>query len=313
LFNEGKDTFDGALVSIGFDLLTPALQIQGKPRLFFTADFRESLESDTNLASSFANQDLTLGGFTQAVPNFVGTVNANLQDDPLYPPGAGLPPIDDPSTVFFEDREGRYEAYPVGVDPISLPLLNGCYTERRQPTGVGALVNCNPADIRVNTEGQITRMWTAGIGAAFDTPIERYPVRIRIGLDYMGEQVKMSGQLFEVVPGPGNVPQRTAQKVTERHIYHGIAPSVGLDIEVGRVGPLALSFMFEVQVAYLFGTDRVFLCKNPVVFDAQGQIRECINSTQTFQRTSGRGAFFVDVEPLQVYGGLGFRVAFVGN
>ena len=76
---------------------------------------------------------------------------------------------------------------------------------------------------------------------------------------------------------------------------------------------IVLTTLVALGATYMFGTDRVFLCKNPVVIDAQGQIRECINSTQDFQRTSGRGAFYVDVEPLQVYGGLGFRIAFVGN
>lgn len=85
----------------------------------------------------------------------------------------------------------------------------------------------------------------AGVGASFELPIESYPVRINTSVNYFRAK-NVVGALHDWA-APTGTPSVTLNP-THDLITQGIAPGIGLDVDIGQVDWMAIGFYSTTYV-----------------------------------------------------------------
>jgi hypothetical protein len=117
-----------------------------------------------------------------------------------------------------------------------------------------------PPFLRVEQGFDLENTLYLGVGGSFLLPVDAYPIRITAGVSYYRSKGQVDA-LIDWATSPVSAtrppPQASSiQRISEELITQGIAPSLGLDVEVGRVGWLALTFYSNSYLGIpLAGTD----------------------------------------------------------
>lgn len=197
----------------------------------------------------------TLGGSGKAeraiLTAFIG-LNGSLAS-PALSTGLGAPRIylrggyrfpTSPEPMILDDQ------IPIAAaDLTNDPTLCGTSTPRT--------IQC---EHRIQTQLQIQGLWNAGIGVEFDLPIEIQPIKLDLGVEYLGEQFQYTGSAARVdrgrldPRGPIQILNTvTLPQVTKTDFVHSLGPRAGLLANVGRVGPVTVYLSVETTFTFYLG------------------------------------------------------------
>ncbi len=120
--------------------------------------------------------------------------------------------------------------------------------------------NLQEADIRTRLRGNPEYFWYVGGGVALQMPIEWTPVFVKIGAHYMQDRVDVTGQI-DRSQGAGTL---TTTEFTDELTTPGVGPSLGLEAQIARFGPVSLDFVADVLFSFpLSGTHSQFGVEQP--------------------------------------------------
>lgn len=144
--------------------------------------------------------------------------------------------------------------------------------------------------------------WFAGLGLAIDFPVGEYDFRLLPSIDYLGQRVSVRAQSRRVaelvspvppaIPGSPDLSRRADFRFEEisgkdSKVLHSVGLRLGLETEMGRVGPVAINGYAEIATLWLLG-------------DREVEVRA---------GGEGAGDFRMDLDSTIVQGGLGVRFA----
>jgi hypothetical protein len=99
-------------------------------------------------------------------------------------------------------------------------------------------------------------LWYAGGGIALQMPIEFTPVFVKIGAHYMQERIDAIGTIDT---GIGSADDFVTAEGSKELTIGGAGPSLGIEAEVWRFGPVGVQFAADVLMTFpLSGTDAQF-------------------------------------------------------
>jgi len=166
------------------------------------------------------------------------------------------------------------------------------------------------AQAQVRTKGKflIDKWYYAGLGAAFQLPIEGFNIKLKPSLNYTYIDGQFTSFLVqEVLNMPsGNTPDFPRQ--TEVGVInHAITPRIEVDAEVYKQGPIAVGLfaMFETQLIVAGDTEH----EATVLSCYDDGPAECAN----VDGSAGALVFQYDRDPIIYYGGIGIRMSWVGG
>jgi hypothetical protein len=112
---------------------------------------------------------------------------------------------------------------------------------------------------RMQLDVRMKRMWSTGLGVAFQTELGGFPLQIRPSFHYFGQQADLLMVSRHLgVPNTPDPPQETINNsVTssdeKSEVYHGFGPRLAFDVELARRGPVAFHLLTGVYLAYFPG------------------------------------------------------------
>ena len=167
------------------------------------------------------------------------------------------------------------------------------------------MTNGQEPDLHTRMRSNPEYLWYAGGGVALQMPIDFTPVFLKIGAHYMQQNLKVTGQIERSQGGPV-----FSNEVTKKLDTTGVGPSLGLEAEVYRFGPVALQFVADVFFTFpLSDTDTSFDVEEPLPFG--GDPPSCTtNPTAVPCVTPGR--FDYKGDNVHYFGVAGLRFAWVG-
>ena len=122
----------------------------------------------------------------------------------------------------------------------------------------GAPTQIGTCDHRMTAKLTINAMWALGVGAEFVLPVWDRPLRVRTGVDYIGQSLEFSG---EATRSDRQTQQGGAAAVVNReytvstskvsHILHSIGPTIAFEAEAARVDDLSLNVFLEGRFYWL--------------------------------------------------------------
>lgn len=174
--------------------------------------------------------------------------------------GDGTPlPVQD-GQVFYKHDHFDGAAIPLSFElmtPSFLPKLAGRprlfgevgYQFPREPrfqaarasSGVETGLPTTPDLPRMELDVKMKRMWSTGVGVAFQTEIGGFPIQIRPSLNYFGQQA----EFLMTASSPG-----VDASLSKTEVYHGLGPKLGFDVEMGRRGPLSFHLLLATYLAW---------------------------------------------------------------
>jgi hypothetical protein len=194
-------------------------------------------------------------GSSNVVSPLVG-VSAELMT-PSLSPHAGKPRFfvhGDVETIFDSEWSPAKEGSPGSV---SFPIidLNGdgipdAESSVKSATGTGSVAQHETERLRLS----------AGLGVAFAFELLGRTVRVRPSVDYQWQrtEVRMLVSDAESLDGGLLCPCRILELSSrEMHTFHGVGPSLELELDAGRVGPFSISVFSGVQSYRVLGTRKV--------------------------------------------------------
>ncbi|MEE2663626.1 MAG: hypothetical protein VX681_05875 [Myxococcota bacterium] len=105
----------------------------------------------------------------------------------------------------------------------------------------------DPNNKHITANGSVDQeFWIlAGMGAAFQLPIEGYNLKLKPSLNYFYSRSSVHAELTQGIPevSPGITVVTAEEGVTN----HGIAPRIEFDAEIYREGPLSIGFFLAVD------------------------------------------------------------------
>jgi hypothetical protein len=142
--------------------------------------------------------------------------------------------------------------------------------------------------------------WIAygGGGVALQLPIEFTPVFLKLGAVFTEEQLDSVGTIDRGTNGANNKIFSLSNERTEALKIPGIGPSVGVEAEVWRFGPIALQFVADLLVSFplsddktSFDLDEPFLPGDPPSCVTNPSAVPCVNPAH-FQFKADNPSFF---------------------
>jgi hypothetical protein len=164
--------------------------------------------------------------------------------------------------------------------------------------------NLQEADIRTRLRGNPEYFWYVGGGVALQMPIEWTPVFLKIGGHYMEDRVDVVGQI-DRSQGPGSL---ATTEFTDELTIPGVGPSIGLEAQIARFGPLSLDVVADVLFSFpLSGTDSQFTVEQPTFGGdppqcSVSQVPGCIEPAD----------FGYDADNVHYFGVVALRFSWVG-
>ena len=159
--------------------------------------------------------------------------------------------------AFFQAGYG----FPQGGD-TELATVNSA--PRLNRTGT-SLLPLEAKDVNVFVFSKPVGFWWAGVGTSFSVPMGEYDVEIKPSINYLGETIKSEVIVEEHIPRLGDPAEALPDPVTgiigqtfyhtsnvSKDVYHGIAPGLGLNIELGRRGPVAIGLYADSLFGIFF-------------------------------------------------------------
>lgn len=277
------------------------------------------------------------------VTEYIGT-DGTVYDNGIYRGGAdsmrtlfgrtpGTNPIDGPSIQFgFEIMGPEIEALLWKPRPFFTfeyrNQLEGSTTTARAQSGPPRIdgIDRSPRAHRVRVKGDAEQLdwFLAGLGTAFQLPIEGYNVKLKPSLNYFYSRSQIEAILFQLVRTsptdfPPNFPQTTLQEVDN----HGIAPRLELDAEIFREGPLAFGFFVALDFLYILGGPVKHVTDvNGCFGDAERSPNDPLGApcsrvndpnNAAFYKTSGTLRYELERDRLTYQGTAGIRVSWMGG
>lgn len=175
--------------------------------------------------------------------------------------------------------------------------------------------------LRIQTKGDPNYFWWAGGGVAFQLPIESYTVRAKLGLAYMEESVDAVSRIdqFVGVDTEGE-PVKKIVKGTQNLTIRSIAPSIGLEADLARFGPLVIGLAADTMFSIaLSGTNASTAPEDCADQSLQFESFACLSSPGTQSQPgapfvpSGNGAFGFKADTLHIFGSVSIRFSWVGT
>ena len=186
-------------------------------------------------------------------------------------------------------------------------------------------------NVRIKGKFLIDKTYYAGIGGAFQLPIEGFNVKLKPSINWVKVDSQVTPFLVQglVVGGKAinNFPRQNEVPITN----HGIAPRLELDAEVYRNGPISVGLFGLFEVQYLISgplkhTETVTSCfghENDQVESPPGsgtfvpapctQIPPHGPNDPPSADNAGVVKFDYDRDPGIYYGGVGLRVSWMGG
>ena len=113
-----------------------------------------------------------------------------------------------------------------------------------------------PCDTNAFLRSKLDWYWFAGVGMAFEFPLWDYNVQIKPAFGYLEERLKTTAEFRELARVAGSIQFiRNIQETDDS--LRGIGPRLGLDVELGRRGPIAISIVSHAMLAFILN-DRSF-------------------------------------------------------
>ena len=256
----GGDSFISEYFQFEGKLYTP-LQLSGfptKPRVFLTAGLQIPLADE--LIAERIDEEL----INRYAPG------ANTPGNPLL-----LAP-DDSAFVQQEFLDNCLQNSPQPGIPLTNPFSR--------------LESCA---LRVRSKVTVDALWMAGVGVELSIPVLGNVLRIRPAVEYFGMSIQTDGEFVRTNSGATLDDVEEETKATgDPQLYHGIAPSIAVAVDVFEEGPWRWSMFLQSRIVYFF---------NEPTLSAQG----AISSTNNISFISG-----VDNIAFQVGGG--FQVQWTG-
>ena len=199
--------------------------------------------------------------------------------------------------------------------------LEGKTATVRDQTGPPAIpgVDSQPQTRRIRAKGNAEQLnWMlAGLGTAFQLPIEGYNVKLKPSVNYFYSRTEVEALLIQpirVASGEFNnfFPQTTLEEVTN----HGIAPRLELDAEIYRDGPLAFGFFIAVDFLYIVGGPVKHIVDTNGCFGDGASATPCSrvdDPNDPLYRTSGTLRYELERDRLSYQGIAGIRVSWMGG
>ena len=156
-----------------------------------------------------------------------------------------------------------------------------------------------PGDTRLQIKASPDSYWFIGAGAAARLPLDFAPVWVRLGVSYMEEEITYRGTIFQTFDQTNPIVPATflEDEVTIR----SISPTIGLEAEVARVGPIAISILGETFLSIALDNE-----ERSFSFQAPGQ-------GFPDNPNGGQGNFTFDPDTLHVFGGAHLRFSWIGG
>lgn len=205
----------------------------------------------------------------------------------------------------FEDVIGDMRIFVVGGMRDMLEGNTSVVRAQTQPP---------PFDIakaQVRTKGKflIDKWYYAGLGLAFQLPIEGFNIKLKPSLNYMYIEGQLTSFLVQgILNLPGGISNGDYPRQMEVGVVnHALTPRIELDAEVYKQGPIAVGVfaMFETQL--IVGGDTQH---EATVLSCFGDgPAECAN----VDGSAGALVFQYDRDPIIYYGGIGLRLSWVGG
>jgi hypothetical protein len=167
------------------------------------------------------------------------------------------------------------------------------------------------------TSGEVqTLVLSAGLGTAFTLDAFERRLRIKPSLEWMRQEIKVSGQMVRVYrkdtgTGTGTgTPQPAASFFLQEPIdlqtddtlpFHGIGPGLEVEMDAGRAGPVVLSLFLSGQAYYMLGDREVHLTGTDQITDPA-----MVPNTQSVSAD-----FDFNIHQWSYQGGLGIRFRWV--
>jgi hypothetical protein len=116
-------------------------------------------------------------------------------------------------------------------------------------------VNGVEADLRAEIEGEPRWFWYTGIGTAIRLPFER-PTFLKIAGNYHEQRVNAFGRVDRGQSVGTTFLGVNRLEEEEELTIKGLGPSIGLETEVARIGPVSFGFAADLMITFpLSGTD----------------------------------------------------------
>jgi len=192
-------------------LYTPLqLEIPLKPRLYLTAGVQVPLASE--LIAERIDEEL---------------INR-------YEPGANNPQtnlLNRPDDSAFVQQE----------------FLDNCLQNSPAPgTATNMFSRIESCALRIRNKVTVDATWQAGVGVEFSAPIMDTVLRLRPAVEYFGMSVQTSGEFARTNSGTTlDDIEELVTGVGDPEIYHGIAPSIAIAVDVLEDGPWRWSMFVQ--------------------------------------------------------------------
>lgn len=162
--------------------------------------------------------------------------------------------------------------------------------------------NGQEPDVRLRLSGEPEYFWWAGAGVALQLPVHRYPVWVKLAVNYLEEETNVVGRADEQT----GIDPITDDPVNEANIdektlkMRMIAPSLGLEALFARMGPVALGIAGDFMVGFnISSSDTKFVVQAPGL-------------TSIGPDSGGPVTFRYDADSPWFWGGLTLRFTWVG-
>jgi hypothetical protein len=167
--------------------------------------------------------------------------------------------------------------------------------------------NLQETDIRTRLRGNPEGIWYVGGGVALQLPVEIMPVFLKIGVHYMEDRVDAIGTIDRKV---GDEPKQTAE-AKKKMTMPGVGPSLGVEAEIARFGPLALNFVADVLFSFpLSGTEAEFSVDEPT--SPSDTVPQCSATGGTFPSCAEPAHFKYDADNVHYLGAVALRFSWIG-
>jgi hypothetical protein len=151
-------------------------------------------------------------------------------------------------------------------------------------------------------------LWYVGGGVALQLPVEFTPVFLKIGGHYSQNRVDAVASVTRgfIDPEGNSVP--VTNEITDEMNTPGAGPSVGIEAEIWRFGPVALQFVADVLFSFpLSDTEATIAVDEPL---GPGEVY-CKDAPNVFGCVSP-AVFHYDADNIQYYGVASLRFGWVG-
>lgn len=262
--------------------------------------------------------------------SFIGpTDKGNPIDGPSLQGGFEImgPSIDSiiwkPRPFFTLDFRDQLEGKTTTVRDQTKPGNNRLVTNPF--TGSDIKVDSSPETRRIRAKGNVDQeFWLlAGLGTAFQLPIEGYNVKLKPSLNYFYSRTLVEAVMFQPVRISASAFSNNFPSTAEEDVVnHGIAPRIEVDAEIYRQGPLSVGFFLALDFLYILsGPVKHQLVANGCFGDAEPQF-DCSRVNDPSRtgpadnpRFMGSGALVYDLERdrLTYQGTAGLRFSWMGG